>query len=217
MSIAKISAGTFSPDISVTTIFCDTSKGEINIILPNIQDSQLDRKEDYEFFIIDTSDNASNNNIVLTGSNSNGQQVNSKDRIILSQDGVVASLKPASYLNWVCNVSSLEAQQVSGLSNIGKTNCINYTTPSSELQMLRGVIPQLPYVLFDKKLYNGLSFFANVGSDYFFYVQRLKFEKGASVREALEEAPEPSEGTPLLLFKRTSETSMEVVAILTTL
>ena len=117
MSVITISAGTFSPDISTTTIFCDTSKGQINIILPNIQDSQLDRKEDYEFFVIDISDNASNNNIILTGLNANGQQVNSKDKIILAQDGVVASLKPASYLNWVCNVSSLEAQQVVGLSN----------------------------------------------------------------------------------------------------
>lgn len=201
MSVITISAGTFSPDISTTTIFCDTTKGEINIVLPNIQDSQLDRKEDYEFFVIDISDNASNNNIILTGLNTNGQQVNSKDRIVLAQDGVVASLKPASYLNWVCNVSSLEAQQVVGLSNIGKTNIITYETPEIKLNFLRGAIAQPPYVFFNETLYNGLSFKAtNIAGDYYIYNKAMG--KGEI-------------GSTLILFKRKSETLLEPVDVLT--
>jgi hypothetical protein len=203
MSVITISAGTFSPDISTTTVFCDTTKGQVNIILPNIQDSQLDRKEDYEFFVIDISDNASNNNIILTGLNSNGQQVNSKDKIILAQDGVVASLKPASYLNWVCNVSSLEAQQVVGLSNVGKTNIVSYDSPVSKLNFLRGSTSAVPYVAFDNKVYSGLSFHANVGSDYYVYQQMSRKKKG-----------ELDLGSTFILFKRVSENSVIPVDVL---
>ena len=204
MSVIKISAGTYTPDISISVIFCDTTKGEINIILPNIQDSQLDRKEGYEFFIVDTSDNASNNNIILTGININSQQVNSKDRIVLAQDGVVATLKPASYLDWVCNISSMEAQQVSGLSSIGKTNVISYTTPSSKLiQQERSreiIVPFIPpYVVFDNILYSNINFLCNIGNDNEYFVYEIAVRKGEVAK------------AKYLLFKRLSETAMGVV------
>lgn len=203
MSIVKISAGSYSPDVSINTIFCDTTKGEINIILPNIQDSQLDRKLDYEFFIIDISDNASKNNIVLQGLNANGQQVNSKDKIVLAQDGVVATLKPASYLNWVCNVSSLEAQQVVGLSAISKTNTILYNTPVSQLQLLRGNRLAPPYASYQKQLYPNCSFLCNIGNDNDYLVY-------ASFSAEIIKGSLPT----YILFKRTSENSMIPVDVI---
>ena len=123
MAVKTISSGSYSPDISEKVIFCDTAKNKITIILPNIAESGLNNLEDYGFYIVDSGNNASVNNITIIAGGV--QKVNSLKSLSISSDGGVASISVASLYDWVCNISYTQSTKAS-LVQIPQTNILKY-------------------------------------------------------------------------------------------